>query len=159
MGTDAAVAQLGTYGAICGGLKSTNWCYQSDTGLPSGMAVDASSNTYVAYASMVTALDPRIPGRIRSGGGGARWCQLAQFENHAARWTRIEPVESALSRPQTSRASSTTMVCPGRCRDTAPGFRARSGWRSVCRRWRTCRSLRARLAASSDRQTCCMATR
>ena len=58
LGTDAAVAQLGTYGPICGGLKSINWCYQFSTGLPSGMAVDSTGNTYVAYASMVTALDP-----------------------------------------------------------------------------------------------------
>jgi uncharacterized protein (TIGR03437 family) len=58
VGISAAFAQIGTYGPICGGLESINWCQQLGTGLASGMAVDSSGNTYVASGSTVTALDP-----------------------------------------------------------------------------------------------------
>lgn len=57
-GVNAAVAQPGTFGPICAGLKSIDWCHQFDPGLPSAMAVDANGNTYVASASTVTALGP-----------------------------------------------------------------------------------------------------
>ncbi len=53
-----AVAQLGSYGPVCNGLRSIQWCRQMSIGLATGMAVDNSGKTYVASGSTVMALDP-----------------------------------------------------------------------------------------------------
>jgi len=96
LGVNTADAQLGTYGPICGSLKSINWCRQLDIGLPSGMAVDSSGNTYVAYPSTVTALDPGgsvlYSAQFSSSGCNSR---RAGFHGSAARGGPVAFVKSS----------------------------------------------------------------